>query len=348
MTYQNEQNAEACPDDIAFSSPYDTHTVQCPFKFSNQNCFILHGLLSLFALSTDNLDNTIVGILKAVETAMDDNSLLSSTKLPTVSRVVYLGPNETEAISGTFLNGKGNAGGNNTNVTIVAIQGGGGGTGNRMLTLIAIPIIGLLAILLLLLRQRRSAALKGLLLEEDDYDEDDYVMVGTGDPPGSFHHGNYHYMADGTHYLSTNCVECYRTRRRSSYVYSDRDLPTILEHEVFDDDSLSFGEPYRKLVTADSKDLGAKHSRADVHQCTSGVCEACLAAQRGGAVTFIPTSVRQFDPTALTRVRKSAAGTDPPDMHDASKDGTHDGSMDFLGLSLFETGGDSAESLEVL
>jgi hypothetical protein len=304
---------------------------------------MIQGLSTLLAHSADNLDNTITSILRAIQTAMDDNWLLSAAKLPTVSRVVYLGTNETEAISGAFLNGVG-ARGPGTNgapvVVIGAIQGSGSNDrGNKKLTLLAIPIIGVLAVLLLFLRQRRSAPMNGLLLEEDDMEESDgYVLVGTGDPPGSFHHGHYHYMLDGTHYLSTNCDECYQTRRRGSFVYSDRDLPTILEDHVYDDDE--FGDTYRQLVAADSKDLGAKHSGANVHQCNSGLCEVCLAAQRGGAVTFIPSSVQNFDRSALTRFRSGA-----PDVEQDFGE-TYEGSMDFFGLSLFETIKDSADSGE--
>ena len=42
------------------------------------------------------------------------------------------------------------------------------------------------------------------------------------------------------------------------------------------------------LVSANSKDLGARHSGIDVHVCTSATCEECRLAQN--AVIFLPLS----------------------------------------------------------
>eukprot|EP00977_Amphora_coffeiformis_P029541 scaffold41402_cov298-Amphora_coffeaeformis.AAC.1 len=103
-------------------------------------------------------------------------------------------------------------------------------------------------------------------------------MVGTGDPPGSFHEGLYHYMGDGTRYLSTNCKDCLETRRNS--FYTDDNLGTIPEDEEYAD--AIFGQSYYQDEEEEDEIQYLGHlvrgrsvARPNVHVCNSALCEHC-------------------------------------------------------------------------
>jgi hypothetical protein len=102
-----------------------------------------------------------------------------------------------------------------------------------------------------------------------------YVLVGTGDPPGSFHEGLYHYMRDGTRFLSTKCEHCFETRE--NMFYTDNNLATIMEDEVYQE----------TVIAPDSKALASKYSGVDVHKCSSATCERCNAPKE---CEFLPST----------------------------------------------------------
>jgi hypothetical protein len=104
-----------------------------------------------------------------------------------------------------------------------------------------------------------------------DLNTSDFVVVGTGDAPSSFHEGLYHYMRDGTRYLSTRCETCLETRMNG--FYTDNDLGTIMEGEEFQDTSL----------------LGAKNtSTMDVHKCASALCKDCNPTEANQTTFLTP------------------------------------------------------------
>lgn len=149
---------------------------------------------------------------------------------------------------------------------------------------IIIPLalgVGVPAALALLLlaysksRRRETATARGMAAMFGGAKDAPLVYVGTGDPPGSFHEGLYHYMRDGTRYLSTRCDECYETRKNS--FYTDDNLGTIMEDEPFED----------VPVSADPRKLGRSHRGMDVHKCSSATCSRCAPVTR--TTTFLPS-----------------------------------------------------------
>ena len=115
----------------------------------------------------------------------------------------------------------------------------------------------------------------------------DFVIVGTGDPPNSFHEGLYHYTQDGLRYLSTSCEACLETRRNT--FYTDRGLPTIMEDRVYDNDNEDDNSEFIGVISPDSKDLGTRHLGIDVHKCTSAMCTRCNPKSDEHTVSFIPS-----------------------------------------------------------
>jgi hypothetical protein len=119
----------------------------------------------------------------------------------------------------------------------------------------------------------------GLLPIVGGLGDDDRRIVGTGDPPGSFHEGLYHYTDDGTRYLSTNCAGCLETRRNS--FYTDDNLGTIPEDQEYED--AIFGSPPPVYSSDDDSEVmrssylqhlvaSGKIAPPDVHVCTSTMC----------------------------------------------------------------------------
>ena len=110
-------------------------------------------------------------------------------------------------------------------------------------------------------------------------------IAGTGDPPSSFHEGLYHYMGDGTRYLSTNCSDCLETRRNS--FYTDDNLGTIPEDQEYED--AIFGQSYYQDEEEEEDETqnsgnrsylghlvrGHAVARPNVHVCNSALCDYC-------------------------------------------------------------------------
>ena len=119
-------------------------------------------------------------------------------------------------------------------------------------------------------------------------------IAGTGDPPGSFHEGLYHYMGDGTRYLSTNCRDCLETRRNS--FYTDDNLGTIPEDEEYED--AIFGQSYYLDEEEDEEEEderpylghlvgGRSVARPNVHVCNSALCDYCSNRNKKKSPTFL-------------------------------------------------------------
>eukprot|EP00536_Pseudo-nitzschia_multiseries_P009781 jgi/Psemu1/306813/fgenesh1_kg.283_\ len=138
----------------------------------------------------------------------------------------------------------------------------------------AIPILLLFVLALLATKQKkRKIITRGQLDVGQSFDD---VLIGTGDPPGSFHEGMNHYTCEGVRYLSTNCAGCIETKRNDFFTAND--LDTISEHSVEDDDLSTRRKKY--LVMASETSLGKKHSLMDVHNCNSASCAICVYQPR--------------------------------------------------------------------
>jgi hypothetical protein len=176
---------------------------------------------------------------------------------------------------------------------------------------VSVPLLILMALALFVARNRtrREAMTSGQLVTTEKSNHE--VLVGTGDPPRSFHEGMYHYTRHGARYLSTNCPDCIVTKRNG--FFTDTDLETIQEgnFESFEDISLVntsasangkedsehtlSGHRKHNLISALDTALGVRHSSIDVHQCTSSTCPICTYQPAdisfvGNASAVSPTS----------------------------------------------------------
>lgn len=204
-----------------------------------------------------------------------------------ITNIEWLGETEEDAINGG-PNG--------------VLPPGGGGSRPSTVPIayaVSVPLLILMALALFVARNkaRREAMTSGQLLALEQSNRD--VLVGTGDPPRSFHEGMYHYTRHGARYLSTNCPDCIATKRNG--YFTDSDLDTIQEgnFESFEEISLvatsaigkedsehdPSGHRKRNLVQASDTALGVKHSSIDVHQCTSSTCPICT--YRPADVSFV-------------------------------------------------------------
>ena len=162
----------------------------------------------------------------------------------------------------------------------------------RSLTALAVsvPLIAALLVGLLFYKKQRRTMTAS---EYNDMMASDFVIVGTGDHPDSFHEGLYHYTNKGGRYLSTRCEHCLETRRNTFYTDDmDRGLPTILEDEAYGSDQGFVG-----IVSPDSKDLGNRHLGIDVHKCTSATCTRCNHGET--SVNFVRALNKEGDDSGL-------------------------------------------------
>eukprot|EP00526_Cylindrotheca_closterium_P013122 CAMPEP_0113602248 /NCGR_PEP_ID=MMETSP0017_2-20120614/654_1 /TAXON_ID=2856 /ORGANISM="Cylindrotheca closterium" /LENGTH=437 /DNA_ID=CAMNT_0000510581 /DNA_START=77 /DNA_END=1390 /DNA_ORIENTATION=+ /assembly_acc=CAM_ASM_000147 len=254
---------------------------QCAHTTESSECVIVEGKMALMAHQTDSLDIIVASILDAVQEAMDGDVLIPDedclSPICSVDKVRWLGTTIEEARAGGPV--VAGADGDDTSVSQAAGAGGDDDDNVAFVAYAAIPLALLLLMSYLIKKKRR-------LLTAGDLDDEDYVRVGTGDPPKSFHEGMYHYTKSGARYLSTNCPDCEMTRRLG-FANEDDDLPALAEGRMYDrsrggssDDSdlMSYdGSTFRKMhrVQPSSNRLSLKHSTIDVHQCTSATCPIC-------------------------------------------------------------------------
>lgn len=214
---------------------------------------------------------TIDHIRAGVKQAMLDGELTDEVTIPTVAKVTYLGETEDDVllwdVDSVDGSDKSIAGGGVRNAVFVP------------LLTASLVGVGIIALLLLLVRQRRLTATKRQMNNAAAIAASSSVDSNmSGDPPGSFHQGYYHYTKDGIRYLSPYCSTCIETERQLA---DGVGLQTITEDEEWDE-----GGRLSRLVAANSKNLGGKHSTMDVHQCTSSLCQECQEARRQAGVSF--------------------------------------------------------------
>jgi hypothetical protein len=234
-------------------------------------------MMRILAHKVDNVDYLIASLRDYVEASMVDPAAYNGPETPNLIFLSYLGDSSDQALNDggdgdvsvwelDFSDVDSNA--NNTNNATTYIDGGFYPAGLYrdevedddsvgLIIGVTIPlIVGLIVAALFMQKKRGTMTEAGY----SDMMTSDFVLIGTGDHPSSFHEGLYHYMRDGTRYLSTRCEGCLETRKNS--FYTDNNLGTIMEDEEFED------------VTG----LGAKTSTVNVHKCTSAVCTRCTPA----------------------------------------------------------------------
>ena len=263
------------------------------------------------AHQTDDLQIVVASILDATEAVMDNGLLVDDISSDTISKVIWLGETMDEVIAGGGVGGLPGDGdtGDGSNGIIAPDGGDEDESGVPLVLYAAIPMVLLLLFAMLLAKNRkRDVMTPAELLDLDQC----HVIVGTGDPPRSFHEGMYHYTRSGARYLSTNCADCAETRRIG--FFTDADLPTITEGQLYDpaspsDRSFSFDDisleesdimvdvlgadqskdsshrRKRTLVEPTTSNLGKKGSAIDVHQCSSATCRLC--SYRPDNVNFV-------------------------------------------------------------
>jgi LPXTG-motif cell wall-anchored protein len=221
---------------------------------------VVQGALSIEAREVDNLNNTIEAILYDMEDKMRKDTQLGKD-IPRVTDVTYLGrsqeevenPNQVPGVAGIVNNSKQENEKDDKNTFLVA-------------GLCSAALLLLLLLLLLVYRKKKNdeknSSDKFLAIVENP--SDFASLPGTGDPPGSFHHGVYHYMRDGQNYLSTNCFDCHETKNLSNSDYGNV-LPNVYDDPYYD-----------AVATPKSKRIASDQSGSNVHKCTSSTCQICL------------------------------------------------------------------------
>jgi hypothetical protein len=281
------------------------------------SCKVVAGSMRIIAHANDDLHYAIASLQDGLEAAMNVAHVGRADEIPGVKFLSYLGDTEDEVLAlitagklgdvvgdessqfigdntlGSTSSGKGDS--------VQSDESGGGGVvvpGNLvsdpkndnvdedesnskiLIAAVGIPLLCLLIILAFIQKNKRT------LVSASDYYASavlDHVLIGTGDPPGHYHEGLYHFLPNGQEYLSTNCEFCHRTREDSYYVdeislslntntSNDSDLGTILEDEPYMK-SISYENV---LCRANSKfGLGQHHLGIDVHNCSSLTCKTC-------------------------------------------------------------------------
>jgi hypothetical protein len=240
---------------------------------------------------TSDVSLAVASVYDSTQKTMDSGELFMLTKKDedffNVTNVKWLGETEHEAINAGVVVITG--GEKSVSAIVVGIQTGEDEKSTPIAYLVLIPLLVLLALILLFVghQTRQKARLQEKLLVLESFDNEN--LVGTGDPPGSFHEGLYHYTRNGARYLSTNCHECIETRKNGFLTECGDEL-----------DEIHFSEREQSnrrkidLVTASSSALGMKHSSIDVHNCSSGACKIC--AHRPLDVQFVPNPEGGFRP----------------------------------------------------
>jgi hypothetical protein len=226
-------------------------------------------------------------ILDAMKSAMNDVGVWKTWQIPKeIDFLHYIGDSLPSLANNTNGGGGANGGIDNTNSTATNGTGGALGTthnkNNNGLGLalklgLGIPAALLLLLLILMARKKRDQM---TAREFHALMNSEFVLNGTADPPGSFHEGLYHYMPQGTRYLSTRCEGCLETRRNS--FFTDHNLAMIPEGKEFEENI---------LISANSKDLAGRASTMDVHKCASANCERCNNKIKG--TTFLSSCFRE-------------------------------------------------------
>jgi hypothetical protein len=289
-----------------------------------KDCKVLNGSMRIIAHVNDDVDYAIASVRDGLEHVMT-YGLGQNGDINGIKFLSYLGDSEDEVLAlitggrpGDVV-GDGSNGSDTGNVSRDGTAGNGtnstdGGlvtsdiTSNadqpdddKNLTLlyaVGLPILVALILAAVLRKNRRTVVMvtpyHGLLDGKPEY-----ILPGTGDPPGSFHEGLFHYMKHGQSYLSTNCEVCYQTRRDLHFIdeidgidsddQTHYDLATILENEPYDKSSLdSYEESVLQRADPD-RSLNQNHMGIDVHKCSSATCKICTPfSMMNQLPTFLP------------------------------------------------------------
>lgn len=247
-------------------------------------CQTVRGSVLINAHASDNLEYMAAVILDSLEASMNKYELWQEwqLELPDLSFLCYLGDTYEDVYFDSSYTDDPIVNFNVSNSTGNETGGGargvfGDNTAGALVLLLGVglPVAAALILFAVVVQKQRRSAMTA---KDFGMMNSEYVLVGTGDPPGSFHEGLYHYMLHGTRYLSTNCEGCLETRRNS--FYTDNNLGSIPEDREYEEDI---------LITANSKDLGGKTSTMDVHKCSSATCKRCLYGEQTKRVFFIPS-----------------------------------------------------------
>jgi hypothetical protein len=264
-------------------------------EYGATKCQTVKGIIRVNAHDVDNLDYMSAAMLDALEAALNKYELWQdwTLTLPDLAFLCYVGDsyeevyfyensfnvtrNNTVDLNGTVTVNATNSTWNNTGPVGGSRGIFGDNTAGALVLLLGVglPVTALLVMFAFLVQKRRRAMMTardfGMLTSE-------FILVGTGDPPGSFHEGLYHYMPEGTRYLSTNCEGCLETRRNS--FFTDHNLGPIPEDREYEEDI---------LISPNSKDLGRKACTMDVHRCSSGTCTRCNGFGESKRIIFLPS-----------------------------------------------------------
>lgn len=156
------------------------------------------------------------------------------------------------------------------------------------------------ALLLAAFYNRRKNTKSTRAAAYEDMMKSDFILVGTGDAPSSYHDGLYHYTDEGTRYLSTRCEHCIETRKNS--FYTDYNLGTIMEDEIYEDHI--YGMPVSlfpqrisngaEVDKNSNSTLGGRFVGMDVHRCQSAACTRCNPGKQQSTI-FLPSIVQGKD-----------------------------------------------------
>lgn len=278
---------------VSFSnSPDDQETsIDCNFpRQDDLNCVVMHGMMTILHHETSDVSLAVASIYDSTQKAMDYSEVFFDLENEGIFNITWLGETENDAknggpngndiivVSGSVVRGQ------DIDVPVAIITEVSeqeDNEGSLLAFALAVPILILLASALLLTKRKRKVRTREELFSARSAGTN---LIGTGDPPNSFHEGMYHYTNDGTRYLSTNCAVCIETKKMG--FFTEGDLDTIAEHSVEEDDRSAHRNKF--FVSPSTNALATKHSSINVHNCTSANCPICTHKPRD--VEFISKS----------------------------------------------------------
>lgn len=236
---------------------------------------------------TSDVSLAVASIYDSTQKAMDysENFILLSAdeNVANITNIEWLGETEEDAINGRSNRNRG-IGFAQANTEVLVQEED---ENNYFAYLLALLLLLIAFALLATKRSTKQKMKKKELLRVIRSFDDVNVLIGTGDPPGSFHEGMYHYTRKGVRYLSTNCADCIETKRNGFSTATDFDVSAekSLENQSTDEISLEQNDDYSShrrncLVTPSQSALGTKHSSIDVHICNSARCPICTYQPR--------------------------------------------------------------------
>lgn len=283
---------------------HDTSAVDCP-QSSNElmantradDCVVVRGEMRILAHPVDGINAAVSGLRVGLQAAMSVGNFGQNGEIAGVAFLSYLGNSEEEALNahavGAHIGDLSNAGDSGSGNFNPLERGNSDDDEDKPLWLILVlgisAFTALFALAAFLVKKRRAEASKQV--DKKVQDPLSCVVVGTGDPPDSFHDGLYHYMRNGRRYLSTQCEQCLQTKRSCIYALDDsttfltEKMGTIPEYETY---ALSHDDML--IPRADSSlGLSQQHMGINVHKCNSATCKRC--APDSPQPIFLPTGV---------------------------------------------------------